>query len=76
MEASMRYAVEYELQSGTIGLMIFTAADEEAAQEYVRLLTTEYGHTHVSRPTPLPIDVTVADLYHLFPRKTDSLLKT
>ena len=31
----MRWAVEYALTTGTIGLMIFTAQDIEEAEQYV-----------------------------------------
>jgi hypothetical protein len=31
-ENRMRYAVQYETQTGTIGLMIFTVEDDAAAQ--------------------------------------------
>ncbi|MFL5625178.1 MAG: hypothetical protein ACJ788_06220 [Ktedonobacteraceae bacterium] len=67
----MQWAVEYELQSGIIGLMIFSAADEGAAQEYVDDLVKKYGHTNVFNLTPLPSGATVQDLYRLFPRRTD-----
>jgi hypothetical protein len=50
----MKYAVEYTLASGTVGLMIFSAADEAAAEEYVRQMITVHGHTHVSIPFHLP----------------------
>ncbi len=67
----MRWAVECALASGTIGLMIFTAADEAAAEEYVDDMVKKYGHTNVFNLTPLPNGVTVQDLYRLFPRCTE-----
>jgi hypothetical protein len=65
----MRWAVEYELQTGTIGLMIFSAADETAAEEYVDDLVTIHDHTNVFNLTPLPSGAGIEDLYRLFPRK-------
>jgi hypothetical protein len=69
-ENRMRYAVQYETQTGTIGLMIFTVEDDAAAQTSVTELVTKHGHTNVSQLYPLPSGVTVQDLYRLFPRLT------
>ena len=71
----MRWALEYTLASGTVGLMIFTAEDETAAEEYVTELLMRHGHSNVSRPIPLPIDAAVADLYRLFPRLAEVVQK-
>jgi hypothetical protein len=65
----MRYTVEYTLASGTVGLMIFSAANEEEAQKYVIDMVTKHGHTNVFNLNPLPSGATVQDLYQLFPRK-------
>ena len=65
----MQWAVEYELQTGTVWLMIFSAADEAAAQEYVDNMVKKYAHTNVFNLIPLPSGATVQDLYRLFPRK-------
>jgi hypothetical protein len=65
---SMRWVVDYELASGIVGVMIFSAEDEPAAEEFVSDLSEKYGHSHVSSPTPLPIEATVANLYELYPR--------
>ncbi len=66
----MRYVVEYALATGTIGLMIFTAADKAAAEEYVSNMSTMYGHTRVFNLTPLTNAAGIDELYRLFPRLT------
>ena len=69
----MGFAVEYTLPSGTSGLIFFSAQDITEAVAYVSLMCSNYGHINVTNLTPLPPDVTVADLYRLFLRKqTDS----
>ena len=40
----MRWAVEYELPSGSVGLCIFSAEDPHAAQAFVDEMQTQYGH--------------------------------
>ena len=65
----MGFAVEYMLPSGTTGLIFFSAHDITEAIAYVSLMCSNYGHINVTNLTPLPPDVTVADLYRLFPRK-------
>jgi hypothetical protein len=65
----MGFAVEYTLPSGTPGIMFFSATDMNEAVEYVSLMCSNYGHINVTNLTALPPDVTVADLYRLFPRK-------
>jgi hypothetical protein len=69
-ENRMRYAVQYETQTGTIGLMIFTVDDDAAAQTYVAEMVTMHGYTNVSQPAPLPGGTSIQDLYRLFPRLT------
>jgi hypothetical protein len=69
-EHRMRYAVQYETQTGTIGLMIFTVEDDTAAQTYVTEMVTKHGHTNVSNLSPLPSGASIQDLYRLFPRLT------
>jgi len=68
-ETTMGFAVEYTLPSGTSGIMFFSATDMTEAVAYVSLLCSHYGHVSVSNLTTLPPNVTVADLYRLFPRK-------
>jgi hypothetical protein len=65
----MGFAVEYTLPSGTSGIMFFSATDMTEAVAYVSLMCSNYGHINVTNLTQLPADVTVADLYRLFPRK-------
>ena len=65
----MRFAVEYTLPSGTSGIMFFAATDMNEAVAYVSLLCSHHGHVNVTNLAPLPPNVTVADLYRLFPRK-------
>jgi hypothetical protein len=69
----MGFAVEYTLPSGTSGIMFFSATDMTEAVAYVSLMCSNYGYINIRNLTQLPADVTVADLYQLFPRKqTDS----
>ncbi len=63
----MRFGVEYQLESGSIGLTIFSAEDDQAAREYVEKMKTEYGHTNTFNLNPLPI-CSIEELYRLFPR--------
>ncbi|HYL45086.1 MAG TPA: hypothetical protein VEU97_17015 [Ktedonobacteraceae bacterium] len=65
----MGFAVEYTLPSGTSGIMFFAATDMDEAVAYVSLLCSHYGHVNITNLTALSPDVTVADLYQLFPRK-------
>jgi hypothetical protein len=65
----MGFAVEYTLPSGTSGIIFFSAADMNEAVAYVSLLCSNYGHVNVTNLTQLPANVSVADLYQLFPRK-------
>ena len=64
----MRWAVEYTLATGTIGLMIFTAQDIEEAEQYVTDMGTKYGHTNVYNLSPLTEGAGIDELYWLFPR--------
>ncbi len=65
----MGFAVEYTLPSGASGIMFFSATDMNAAVAYASLLCSHYGHMSVTNLTALPPNITVADLYQLFPRK-------
>ena len=65
----MGFAVEYTLPSGTTGLIFFSARDITEAVAYVSLMCSNYGHINVTNLAPLPPNVTVADLYRLFPQK-------
>ena len=69
----MRWACEYESKSGSIGLMIFSAKDLNAAQIYLEEMITYYGHNHVFNLNEL-IEGGIDELYRLFPRlaKCDS----
>ena len=63
----MRWAVEYELPSGSIGLCIFSAENLQAAHIYVEEMRTQYGHDHVFNLNELT-EGDVDELYRLFPR--------
>ncbi len=65
----MGFAIEYTLPSGTSGIIFFAATDMTEAVAYVSLLCSHYGHVNVTNLTALPPNVTVADLYRLFPQK-------
>ena len=71
----MGFAVEYTLPSGTSGIIFFAATDMTEAVAYVSLMCSNYGHINVTNLIPLPPDVTVADLYQLFPWKQASVKK-
>ena len=64
----MRWAVEYELPSGSIGLCIFSAENLHAAQIYVEEMRTQYGHHHVFNLNELANGTSIEELYRLFPR--------
>ena len=64
----MRWAVEYTLATGTVGLMIFTAEDEATAQAYISDMVTKYGHTNVYNLSLLTDGAGIEELYRLFPR--------
>jgi hypothetical protein len=64
----MRWAVEYELPSGSIGLCIFSAEDETAAQVYVSDMRTRFGHDHLFNLNQLANGGGIEELYRLFPR--------
>jgi len=69
----MHWACEYEGKSGTVGLMIFSAKDLNAAQIYLEEMITYYGHNHVFNLNELT-EGDIDELYRLFPRlaKCDS----
>ncbi|HCF87973.1 MAG TPA: hypothetical protein DEV72_22545 [Ktedonobacter sp.] len=62
----MRFAVEYESSSGIIGLCLFSADDQEAAQKYVDEMTSKWGYystynlKHIS-------NCGMNELYQLYP---------
>ena len=64
----MRWAVEYELPGGSIGLCIFSAEDLQAAQIYVEEMQTHYGHDLVFNLNELANNTGIEELYRLFPR--------
>ena len=63
----MRFAVEYDTKSGTIGLILFAAKDLNAAQIYVEEMITYYGHDNVFNLNELA-EGSIDELYRLFPR--------
>jgi hypothetical protein len=63
----MRWACEYELPSGSIGLCIFSAEDLQAAHIYVEKMQTQYGHDHVFNLNELANGTGIQELYRLFP---------
>ena len=66
----MRWACEYESKSGTVGVMIFSAKDLNAAQIYLEEMTDYYGHRHVFNLNEL-VKGGIDELYRLFPRLTE-----
>lgn len=60
----MRFVVQF-LQGSTVGIMLFSAKDMNAAEVFVDELVTLHGHTAVSDPAPFTGNV--YDLYHMFP---------
>ena len=63
----MRYACEYDMKNGMVGLIIFTATSLEAARIYLEELVEYNGHDHVYNLNEL-IEGTVAELYRLYPK--------
>jgi hypothetical protein len=63
----MRWAVEYELPSGSVGLCIFSAEDLRAAQAFVDEMLTQYGHNDVFNLNELAKGTGIDELYRLFP---------
>jgi hypothetical protein len=63
----LRWACEYKSSSGSIGLIIFSAKDLNAAQIYLEVMMTCYGHTNVFNLTEL-VEGNIDELYRLFPR--------
>ena len=68
----MRWAVEYQLPSGTYGLCLFEAENEQAAQKYVLSMYIREGHYSIFTLKQLPEGATVNDLYRLFPCRVSS----
>jgi hypothetical protein len=62
----MRFAVEYKSKSGTVGLILFSAQDLNAAQIYLEEMITYYGHTNVFNLNELT-EGTIGELYRLYP---------
>ena len=62
----MRWAVEYELPGGSIGMCIFSAEDLPAAQTFVNEMITQYGHDHVFNLNELANGTGIEELYRLF----------
>lgn len=71
----MRWAVEYELLSGSIGLCIFSAEDETSAQVYVSAMRTRFGHDRLFNLNQLVNGGRIEDLYRLFPQRSRILGK-
>jgi len=63
----MRWAVESELPNSEVMLCLFSAEDENKAQEYLSYMRS-VGHTKIFTLKSLPEDITVVDLKILFPR--------
>jgi hypothetical protein len=63
----VRFAVEYDTKSGTIGLILFAAKDLNAAQIYVEEMITYYGHDNVFNLNELA-EGSIDELYRLFSR--------
>ena len=65
----MRFVFDYRMSTGTLAIMIFSAEDEEKAEEYVQHLIDECHYQEVSGLCSI---VTIDDLYRRdFPRKDD-----
>ncbi len=63
----MRWACEYEGKSDTVGLIIFSAKDLNAALIYIEEMITYHGHRHVFNLNELT-EGSIDELYRLFPR--------
>ena len=62
----MRFAVEYQGVGGRVGLIIFSAYNQQAAQVYVDEPKTR-GHERVWNLNELT-EGTIGELYRLYPR--------
>jgi hypothetical protein len=64
----MRWGVEYEQNdSGMIGLILFSADDMQAANDYVDDMCKKYGFTRVFNLKQIPEGANVPELRCLFP---------
>ncbi len=62
-----RWAVETTYESGCIGLVIFSAEDREAANEYLDDMCIHHGHNHLANLKQLTDGASVEELKRLFP---------
>ena len=63
----MRYGVEYQLPGGKIGLCLFAAKDQQAAEQYVEEMTSKYGHYATFNLQEIPVGAGMDVLYQLYP---------
>ncbi len=68
----MRFVFDYRLTTGTPMIMIFSAENEEKAEEYLRNAVERYHYQEVS---PIHTITTIEDLYRLyFPKPTSDMV--
>ncbi len=63
----MQWGVQYQLESGTMGLCIFSADDYIEANIYVLEMLLDYGYQQVFNLQPLSARYGIAELLRLFP---------
>jgi hypothetical protein len=63
----MRYAVEYQLPSGRMGLCLFAATGQEAAEKYVEDMTSKYGYCATFNLKEVPMGAGMNELYQMYP---------
>jgi hypothetical protein len=63
----MRWGFEYGMDSGTVGLMMFSANDLQEANQFVDECCQKHGFTHIANLKLVPPCCTIAMLRLLFP---------
>jgi hypothetical protein len=69
----MQWGVQYQLESGTIGLCIFSADDYIEANIYVLEMLLVYGYQQVFNLQPLSTRYEMEELLRLFPKSLEKI---
>jgi hypothetical protein len=72
LRTDVRSSHNNTLPSGTTGIIFFTSTSLNEAVTYTARFCNNYGHIEIKNLRQLPFNVTVADLYHLYPREQGS----
>jgi hypothetical protein len=71
----MRWGVQYQLESGTIGLCIFSADDYIEANIYILEMLLVYGYQQVFNLQPLSNKCGTEELIKIFPSQKITVQK-